>query len=335
MTAQIIACVSFVLLLLVTGMHPDRAKISRFELKRRSDDGDKEAENILIKEGHYENTETFLRLMSTLLLVVTILLSVVAWGWFIGVIIGVVVILVYGALARTAVVQRSSNAIYGKIEKYIMWVVQRGGSVLRILRDYMPQGELSQVSSKEELLHIAKQSTDVLSANERQLLASGLTFGDRLVSEVMTPRSVIDTVKKTELLGPLTLDELYKTGHSRLPVIDGDIDHIIGVLYIQDLLTVTSGKTPTAAQAMEQKVFYIREDHTLQHALSAFLKTHHHLFIVVNEYRETVGVISLEDVIEALLGRKIDDEFDAHSDLRAVAERNVRGNNSPKTHTDV
>lgn len=151
----------------------------------------------------------------------------------------------------------------------------------------------------------------------------------------MTPRAVVDTVNKKDLLGPLTLDTLYKTGHSRLPVMDGDIDHIVGVLHIQDLLKVSVDNTPTAEQAMEQRVYYIREDHTLDRALAAFLRTHHHLFVVINAYRETVGVMTLEDVMEALLGHKIIDEFDAHDNLRAVAARNPHGNNTPKVHTDI
>jgi CBS domain containing-hemolysin-like protein len=86
---------------------------------------------------------------------------------------------------------------------------------------------------------------------------------------------------------------------------------------------------------MDPKVYYIHEDQTLEHALAAFLKTHHHLFVVVNEYRETVGILCLEDVIEALLGRKIVDEFDAHDDLRAVAAHNPRSNNSSSKSHDV
>jgi magnesium and cobalt transporter len=152
----------------------------------------------------------------------------------------------------------------------------------------------------------------------------------------MTPRGVIDTIGKKELLGPLVLDDLHKTGHSRFPVTDGDIDHIVGVLHIQDLLVLDARqRSATAEKAMEPRVFYIREDQTLDHALTAFLRTRHHLFVVVNEFRETVGIVSLEDVIETLLGRKIVDEFDAHEDLRAVAARNPRGNNEPQKHEDI
>jgi len=123
---------------------------------------------------------------------------------------------------------------------------------------------------------------------------------------------------------------LHQKGHSRLPVIDGDIDHVIGILHLQSLLALDIKRSVTAEKAMEPRVYYIRQDQTLQHALAAFLRTHHHLFIVVNEFRETVGLLTLEDVIEALLGRKIIDEFDAHDDLRAVALRNINHNNHPK-----
>ena len=83
------------------------------------------------------------------------------------------------------------------------------------------------------------------------------------------------------------------------------------------------------------RVFYIHELQTLDHALAAFIKTHHHLFVVINEYRETVGILSLEDVTEALIGRKIVDEFDAHDDLRKVANHNPHKLNSAPHHTDV
>lgn len=86
---------------------------------------------------------------------------------------------------------------------------------------------------------------------------------------------------------------------------------------------------------MDKEVCFIREDQMLDEALAAFLKTQKLLFIVINEFRETVGILSLEDVMEALLGQKITDEFEQHSSLRAVAERNPRKNNSPVSARNV
>lgn len=180
-----------------------------------------------------------------------------------------------------------------------------------------------------------EESGVVISADEKKLLVNGLGFASKTVEQIMTPRGVVETIAKDELIGPLTLDELHRTGHSRFPVIDGDIDHVVGVLHIKELLTSFDKKSQTAEKAMERKVFYINQDQTLDHALAAFIKTRHHLFVVVNGYRETAGIVSLEDVIEALLGREIVDEFDIHDDLRVVAARNARTNNNPPHGTNV
>ncbi len=334
-TLGIVLAVLFYLLLLVASMRPLRSDMSLAELRRRGEKGDEQARAMIKREEVGDDIQTVLKIATALLLVVFVLLSVAWFGWLVGNVLAVVAVLEYGALARTKPIRQGGEWVYGRIEPYLMQFVQIGSGVLKFVRFQSDVQVRRRVHSKEELVELVQDSKNILRDDELKRLVNGLEFGDKHVSQVMTPRSVIDTVAHNELLGPLTLDILYKTGHSRLPVIDGDIDHIVGILYVQDLLVATSKKTPTAADVMESKVFYIREDQSLQHALSAFLKTHHHLFVVVNEYRETVGVVSLEDVIEALLGQKIIDEFDAHDDLRKVAERNPRGNNKPVARTDV
>jgi CBS domain containing-hemolysin-like protein len=240
-------------------------------------------------------------------------------------------------VARLIAVQARSQKLYQQYEVHILNFVEKFAGAFKIVRGAAPRTtQAKQLDSREELQHMVAQAGSLLAADEKKLIEHGLKFDSREVSEVMTPRGVIDSINGSELLGPLVLDDLHKTGHSRFPVIDGDVDHVVGMLYIQNLLTLGADKkSVTASSAMESRVFYIREDQTLQHALAAFLRTHHHLFVVVNEFRETVGLLSLEDVIEALLGRKIVDEFDAHDDLRAVAMRNPRGNNHPAKREDV
>jgi CBS domain containing-hemolysin-like protein len=106
-------------------------------------------------------------------------------------------------------------------------------------------------------------------------------------------------------------------------------------LHLRDLLSLDVKRSTTAEKAMEKKVYYIHEKDTLEHALAAFLKTRHHLFIVINDQRETVGLVTLEDVLETLIGRRIVDEDDIHADLRAVAEREGRLNNQAPSHIDL
>lgn len=332
---SILVVVIVIVLVVVASMRPSRSSMSLFELRRRTKNGDTKAARQLEREETATDIWTILQIVTAFLLVAVVLLSVMWFGWMVGAIVAVIIVLEYGALARLRPVHRVAQTFYEACEPYLMRFVQASGGVVRFIRFQSDDERPLRVDSKEELVMLIESSGGVLAPHERRRLVSGLAFGDKKVAEVMTPRSVVDVVAADELLGPLILDDLYKTGHSRMPVIEGDIDHVVGILYIQNLLTASAKKTLTAAQAMESNVFYIHEDQTIQHAMNAFLKTHHHLFIVVNEYRETVGVISLEDVIEELLGQEIIDEFDFHDDLRKVAARKKIENNTPKHHVDV
>ena len=198
----------------------------------------------------------------------------------------------------------------------------------------MQTGRDTIATSKAELGYIIERSASVLTRDELLRVQASLALDSHSVEDVMTPVSVVDAIEVQESLGPLVLDSLHKTGHSRFPVIDRDIDHVVGILYLHDIINLKSAKS-TVREAMDPRVHYIHEKQSLERALHGFLKTHRHLFVVVNDYRETVGVLTLEDVLETLLGKKIVDEFDQYDDLRAVAESNPRKNNSPKGKTDI
>jgi CBS domain containing-hemolysin-like protein len=111
--------------------------------------------------------------------------------------------------------------------------------------------------------------------------------------------------------------ELHKSGFSRFPVTGDKKGEIVGTLYLRDLVAAKAGGPVSGL--MSKKVYYVNEEKPLQHVLDAFLKTKHHLFIVVNEFEEIAGIITIEDVIEQVLGKAIVDEFDKFDDMRAVA----------------
>lgn len=329
--------IAVVLLVLVGAVRISRRAGSRFELQRKANAGDMNAIAVLQRDDNIADLISTQRAVSALLIIIVTLVSVALYGWVVGVIIALVISLAYGLVARQAPVRRFAQKRYDTFEPTLIQWISKAPYIFAILRSVAvePAADL-QLASKEQLLDLIEKSHGVLTGEQKSLVKHGLEFGARKVANIMTPRSVIDSVSASELLGPLVLDDLHKTGHSRIPVIENDVDHIVGILHMRDLLVIDSGKrSSTVAKAMEARVFYIRDDQTLDEALAAFLKTHHHLFVVVNEYRETVGLLSLEDVIEALLGRRIVDEFDAHEDLRAVAARNPRGNSRPSDHTDI
>ncbi len=336
---EILAAIGFtifgILLLLVTSIVPRRTGLSSFELERRRDDGDDGAADELKREMFLEDILTIRRVAEALLLVCAVTTSIGAFGVVIGIVVSVLMALAYGRLACFEFVHQLAQQVYDKIEPFLLTQVEHRPQIGRLLRTVTPTTDERIVSSREELIHTVESLGTLLTNDEKKLIVNGLEFKTKTVEQIMTPRGVVETIAKTELIGPLTLDQLHRTGHSRFPVTDGDIDHIVGILHIKELLIRFDKKSPTAETVMESHVYYINQEQTLEHALAAFLKTRHHLFIVVNGYRETAGILTLEDVIEALLGRKIVDEFDVHDDLRVVAERSAKTNNHPPHATDV
>src|SRR5687767_6568001 len=278
-------------LVLAAGMIPRRSDMSLFELERRKKAGNSQAMSILRREILLAGILSLQRVVCSLLLVLFVLLAVAAFGWFIGILVSVVLALEYSAIARLAWVSRIAQKIYDHHENSLLDLVEKYPRVFRYIKVALPPiAANNHLDSKEELEHLVQNAGAVLSAEEKRHILNGLKFDVREVNEIMTPRGMIDSVQKSELLGPLVLDDLHKTGHSRFPVIDGDIDHVVGMLYIQNLLTIDSGKGSNSVEkAMEPRVFYIHEHQSLAHALAAFIRTRHHLFVVINEFRETVG----------------------------------------------
>lgn len=326
-----------ILLVIVMGVHPQASSHSKFELRRRARRGDQDAQHLLKRHALMRDIFSLQRVIAAVLLVTLSVIGVELFHWLLGIIISLVIALEIGALARISLWQQYSQRLYERYEGRILALIEKFPTLFAMIRSVAPMpNDGYDIESKEELVAMVEQAGEALSRDEKKMVIGVLSFDAVPVKEVMTPRSVIDTVDQDEVLGPLVLDALHKTGHSRFPVTKGDIDHVVGMLYIQDLLTINRSSTSKQARTvMEKKVYYIREDQTLQHALAAFLRVRHHLFIVVNEFRETVGIVSLEDVIERILGHKIIDEFDAHEDLRRVAQRNPRHNNRTKHARDV
>lgn len=322
------------LLILVTGIDIPTGGLGKFERERRKNQGGREVE----RELAFADLVSIRHILVALLLSISVALAVASFGWLWGLIVALLLALEYGALARLAAVRRLSTKLYSRIEPWLLSISQKYASIIRYVRVFSPEAGEVTLHSREELIHLVKGATrHIITDDEKKSILHGLDFSAKEVREVMTPRSMIEAISRSEVLGPLVLDDLHKKGYSRIPVIEDDIDHVVGVLHLRDVVgaDLSRKQTTKVEAAMQQRVFYINERQTLTHALGAFIRTRHHLFIVVNEYRETVGLLTLEDVIEALIGKKIVDEFDAHDDLRAVAAQHPQINKSAAQSTDV
>lgn len=185
---------------------------------------------------------------------------------------------------------------------------------------YIPLGPNKKISSKAELLALLEEygSDSQLTQQERKAVRGSLTYADKQIKDIMIAKGVVKTIGDTEELSPVVISELHDSGYSRFPVA-GLKGEIVGTLYIKDAINLKQNKL--VSSVMRKEVYYLNEEQTLYEALRAFLKTKHHLFMVVNSYEDIVGIVTIEDVLEQIIGEKIIDEFDQYDDMKVMAER--------------
>ncbi|HXH04841.1 MAG TPA: CBS domain-containing protein [Candidatus Nitrosotenuis sp.] len=307
--------------------------MSAFEMQKRLKENNSKVRAIHEREIALPRLRGVVKLLSILFSVLLTGTLVFILSWWLGVLVAIAALLGQVLLSKNIKIQTYTQKKLVLYESRLIVFVGKY-KWLEWFAPVMSKRIDRSISSKDELVDIINRSNGILDTDQKRHLRSSLSFEDILVSDVMTPKSMIDSIDISDGTGPLVMDALHKTGHSRFPVIDENIDHVVGMLYLHDLITLQMSHR-SVKDAMRQEVFYIREDQNLKHAMHAFLRTHHHLFIVVNTFRETVGLLSLEDVVEAMLGSQIIDEFDEFHDLRKVAETNPRANNEPKGRTDI
>lgn len=320
---------------MVASLYPMQSVVTNYELDRQIKKDPKNPSLDYLRNKYYPYLITCQKILESLFLICLVLMLVDEYGAPLGVLISIGLVLFYGKLANIDILKKITNKYYLKFEKDIFIGAETFLPVLKIVNRSLSHNLPAKIQSREELSYDISRARSFVSDNEYRILQASLEFEKKLVKDYMTPRSVTEVLDGDELLGPLILDKLYKSGHSHFPVIEGGIDKVVGVFHLRETLASSGKKSVKVCEVMSEKVYYINEQQTLGDALKACIKTKRHLLIVINEYRETTGVISLEDVMEVLLGQKIIDEYDNHEDLREVALRNSKNNNSPLGSVDV
>lgn len=316
----ILLTVAWVALVLLRSLKFKTSSLTHFELHRRLAAHDETARELVEREQKLPLIAALQLLVVGLVAVLVVALASAYLGLITGPLLSLVMLYVAELASSRHIVQRWSYALLGRFEPQFARVATALSVVLVPLVSLRETAAGPSFYSKDELSNLIKADKTVLTPDEKTLFLRGLTFEGITIADVMTPRSVIDAVDVNETLGPVVLDRLHKTGHSRFPVIDRDVDHVVGMLFLHDLVPLDP-KLKRVRDAMNRHVYYVHQDRNLDHALHAFLRTKHHLFIVVNDFSEVVGLITIEDCLEQILGRKIVDEFDAYDDLRAVAAK--------------
>ena len=189
--------------------------------------------------------------------------------------------------------------------------------------------------TRDEILFSAQIGRDegTLSQDEAAIIKNLLRLQKILAREIMTPRTVVFALDQNRTVEEVIL-EIASCSFSRIPIFDGEIDRITGVVTRVELLAAHA-----AGQAAKRLIDFSRELHAIPETVSVasvfdtFVARGEHLFAVIDEHGGFDGVVSLEDVLETLLGVEITDEFDSVEDLRAHAAEHRRKGIKPKQRT--
>jgi len=192
-----------------------------------------------------------------------------------------------------------------------------------------PQGEEPEpevVEAAKEEIRVAIEDGAVegaLEAEEKQMIEGILGFRDADVAEIMTPRTEIECLEADMPL-PEALEILKKFRHSRIPVYDDTLDNVVGIVYVRDLIGAGEEPEGTTLRDVMKEPLFVPETKTIGPLLQDFQQQHVQIGVVLDEYGGVSGVVSVEDIMEEIVG-EIQDEYDEENHEDRIQLRRPNG----------
>ena len=202
---------------------------------------------------------------------------------------------------------RLFNATFGPL---IRLLNATANGTVRLL-GFEPRNELEAVHSLEELELLIRSSREggVLGEEDFTLLERSINFADKIAADALVPRTAVDALARDTTLADLT-EMALETGHSRFPVYEGDLDNVLGMVHIKDMYAVDiEARDEVVIASIMQPPFVVPESLELDALLSQMRRERKQMAIVVDEYGGTAGIVTLEDLLEEIVG-EIEDEYD-------------------------
>ena len=208
--------------------------------------------------------------------------------------------------ASTLVVALPLYAFY-KLTYPAIWLLNHAANALLRLFGIPPVSESEMAHDEEELrMLLAASAPSVLSKHKRELLANIFELSNRVARQIMVPRGDVTYLSTTKSLAE-NLEIARESGHTRLPLCEGDLDHVVGLVHIKDLFRT---REPLASvEAVAREIAFIPETLSVDRLLRRMRSEKLHLAAVLDEYGGVSGIVTLENVIEEIVGQ-IQDEFD-------------------------
>jgi CBS domain containing-hemolysin-like protein len=289
----------------------------------------------------YLNTALFLRLLCEISATVLVTLEAQraydAWWPTVLTAIGVMLLVSFvaiGVAPRTvgrqhaervalgsAVPLATVTAVLGPLPKLLILV----GNALTPGRGFR-QGPFSTETELRELVDLAEASA-VIESGERRMIHSVFELGDTIAREVMVPRNDIVYVERHKNLRQ-TLSLFLRSGFSRVPVIDDNLDNIVGFAYLKDIVRrdfeAPEVEFTQRVDEVMRPVYWVPESKPVDGLLSEMQANRQHIAVVVDEYGGTAGLVTIEDVVEEIVGEITDEYDEAGVEVEVLDDESVR-----------
>lgn len=195
------------------------------------------------------------------------------------------------------------------------------GSANLVLRLLGQSKAVTHTVTEEDIVYLAREGevSGTVETGEQEFISRVFRFTDRPVSSIMTPRTEIVAVEVDTPLEEV-IELFLSSGNSRLPLYENSLDNIIGVLYAKDLLRARPANRNTDIRELARPAFFISEFQHVDDLLTTFRRKGVHMAIVIDEYSQVTGLVTLEDVLEELVG-EIQDEYDLPETNHEIVQR--------------
>src|SRR6266851_304263 len=322
-----ILVVALVLAALAASAETSMTSISRVRLKRLVEEKNPRA---ILVERLQRDPNGYL---STILIANTVaiitatsaatLLSINLFGehvaqWLVGLVVSLVVLMFCEISPKTLALQRSERValalarpvaaatfVLRPLVRAMTFVTNR---LIRLVGGKTPVKGPFVTEEELKMLVSVGEEEGVIEEREREMIHGIFEMGDMLVREVMVPRTDLVAVEVNQPVS-VAVELVTKYGHTRIPVYDGNFDNIVGILYAKDLLRAIDQGSQKSLRELARKPYFTPESKKVQDVLRDLRKNRVHMAIVVDEYGGTAGAVTIEDILEEIVG-PIQDEYD-------------------------
>ena len=238
------------------------------------------------------------------------------------------IVLTIGILVLSEIIPKTLGAVFWRglapftaaVLRPLIWITLPAVWLSQGLTRILARGEKESSVSREEIAALAQigHEEGIFEESESTFLRSVLRFRELHVKDIMTPRTVTHAVAESTPLTTVAETETF----SRIPIYSGSMDHVTGLVLRDEVLAaIAEGRGDEPASALRRDVMEVPGTLPLPQLFEQLLERQQHLAIVVGPYGGTAGVVTVEDVVETLLGMEIVDEVDTEQDMQAAARR--------------